>query len=42
MSEKTIEAILTALSRGFDVELSRGKDGSLKIRTVQKKNLKIE
>ena len=41
MSEKTIEAIMTALKKGFRVELTLGKDGNLKIRTVFRKDLKI-
>lgn len=41
MSEKTIEAILTALQRGCRVELYMGPDGTLKIKTVTRKDLKI-
>lgn len=41
MDEATIKAILTAVKRGFTVEISTGKGGMLKIRTVCKKDLKI-
>lgn len=41
MSEKTIEAILAALQRGCRVELHMGPDGTLKVKTVTRKDLKI-
>lgn len=39
MDAKTIDAILAAVRRGLTVEISSGKDGTLKIKTVTKKNL---
>lgn len=41
MSEKEIEAIIKALDRGQRIELTKQKDGSIKIRTVWRKDLKI-
>lgn len=41
MSEKTIEAIMDALRRGCRVELYMLPDGTLKIKTVTRKDLKI-
>jgi len=41
MSEKTVTAILAALDKGFRVELTKRKDGSLEIRTVTRKALKV-
>lgn len=41
MSPKTIAAILAALDKGFRVELTKEKDGSIAIRTVTRKALKI-
>lgn len=36
-----VRAILTETSKGFTVEVSRGRDDILKVRTVQKKNVDI-
>lgn len=41
MDEKTIAAVLKALSAGFRVELLMQKDGTVVIQTVQRKKLKI-
>lgn len=41
MDEKTIKAILSALSKGQRVELTLQKDGSIKVRTVWRKDVKI-
>jgi antitoxin component of MazEF toxin-antitoxin module len=41
MDEKTIKAILAALSGGERVELLLQKDGSIVIQTVRRKKLKI-
>ncbi len=41
MDEKTIKAILSALSSGERVELLLQKDGSIVIQTVRRKKLKI-
>lgn len=41
MNEKIIAAIIAALTRGERVELTRQKDGSVKARTVWRKDLKI-
>lgn len=40
MNEKTIKAILAALSSGLRVELVQQKDGSIIIQTIQRKRLK--
>lgn len=42
MDEKTVNAILAALSRGLRVEVLKGKDGEIIIQTIQRKRLKIE
>lgn len=36
-----VKAILAETNKGFTVEVSRGRDDILKVRTVQKKNLNI-
>lgn len=41
MDEKTIKAIMEALSKGQRVELTPNKDGGMTIRTVFRKELKI-
>lgn len=41
MTEQVIAAIKAALARGLRVELTPQKDGSVKIRTVIRKDLKI-
>jgi hypothetical protein len=41
MDEKTIKAILDALSRGLRVEIVRGKDGEIIVQTIQRKRMKI-
>ena len=41
MDEKTIKAILSALSKGQRVELLRQKDGSILVQTIQRNRLKI-
>lgn len=41
MDEKTIKAIVAALSEGQRVELTPQKDGGVKVRTVWRKDLKI-
>ena len=42
MDEKTVEAILSAVKSGLDVVISAGKDGELKIKTVQLKKLRTK
>lgn len=41
MDEKTIKAILEALSKGLRVELLKDKDGKIIAQTIQRKRLKI-
>ena len=41
MTEQVIAAIQAALAKGFRVELTPQKDGSVKVRTVTRKELKI-
>lgn len=41
MDEKIIEAIKKALDQGQRIELTKQKDGSIKIRTVWRKDLKV-
>lgn len=41
MDDKTIKAILEALSKGFRVELLMDKDGNILVQTIQRKRLKI-
>lgn len=41
MDEKTIAAIRAALARGDRVELKQMKDGTVKVQTVSRKELKI-
>lgn len=41
MDEKTIKAIMEALSKGQRVELSPSKDGGVTVRIVFRKELKI-
>ena len=41
MDEKTIKAILEALSKGLRVELMKDKDGNIIAQTIQRKRLKI-
>lgn len=41
MDEKTIKAILDALSNGLRVELLMDKDGNIIAQTIQRKRLKI-
>ena len=41
MDEKTIKAILDALSRGLRVEIVRVKDGEIIVQTIQRKRIKI-
>lgn len=41
MDEKTIRAILEALSNGLRVELLKDKDGNIIAQTIQRKRLKI-
>lgn len=41
MDEKIIKAILAALAKGQRVELTPQKDGSVKVRTVWRKDIKI-
>ena len=41
MDEKTIRAILDALSKGLRVELLKDKDGNIIAQTIQRKRLKI-
>lgn len=41
MDEKTIKAILEALSNGLRVELLMDKDGNIIAQTIQRKRLKI-
>lgn len=41
MDEKTINAILEALSNGLRVELLKDKDGNIIAQTIQRKRLKI-
>lgn len=41
MDKKTIEAIMTALKKGFRVELVMLEDGSIAVQTVQRKKVKI-
>lgn len=41
MDDKTIKAILEALSKGFRVELLKDKDGNIIVQTIQRKRLKI-
>lgn len=40
MNEKMIAAIMAALEKGERVELTKQKDGSIKVRTVWRKDLK--
>lgn len=41
MDEKTIKAIMEAISKGQRVELSPSKDGGVTVRIVFRKELKI-
>lgn len=41
MDEKTIKAILEALSNGLRVELLKDKDGNIIAQTIQRKRMKI-
>ena len=41
MDEKTIKAILEALSNGLRVELLKDKEGNIIAQTIQRKRLKI-
>lgn len=41
MDEKTIKAIMEALQKGQRVELTPQPDGSVKVRTVWRKEIKI-
>lgn len=41
MDEKTIKAILEALSKGLRVELLKDKDGNIIAQTIQRKRMKI-
>lgn len=41
MDEKTIRAILEALSNGLRVEILKDKDGNIIAQTIQRKRLKI-
>jgi len=41
MTDKVIAAIKEALARGMRVELTPQRDGSVKVRTVIRKDLKI-
>lgn len=41
MDEKTIKAILVALEHGQRVELTPQKDGTVKVRTVWRKEIKV-
>ena len=41
MDEKTVKAILDALSRGLRVEIVRGKGGEIIVQTIQRKRMKI-
>lgn len=41
MDEKTIKAIVDAVSKGFRVEVLKDKDGNIIIQTIQRKRLKI-
>ncbi len=41
MDEKTIKAILVALEQGQRVELTPQKDGTVKVRTVWRKEIKV-
>lgn len=41
MDEKTIKAILDALSKGFRVEVLQDKAGNIIIQTIHRKRLKI-
>lgn len=40
MDDKTIKAILEALSKGLRVELLKDKDGNIIAQTIQRKRLK--
>lgn len=40
MDEKTIKAIMDALSKGFRVEILKDKDGGIIVQTIQRKRLK--
>lgn len=42
MDEKTIKAIMDALSKGLRVELLRDKDGNIIAQTIHRKRLKTE
>lgn len=41
MTEKIIRAIEAALEKGFRVELTRDRDGNIRIRTVVRKEVKV-
>lgn len=41
MDEKTIKAILEALSKGFRVEVLQEKGGGIIVQVIQRKRLKI-
>ena len=41
MDEKTMKAVMDALSKGFRVEILKDKDGNIIIQTIQRKRLKI-
>lgn len=41
MDEKTIQAILKALSQGLRVELIQLEDGSIIVQTVKRRRIKI-
>lgn len=42
MDAKTVDAIMSALKRGYRVELSMGPDGTVKVQTVSQKTLKTK
>jgi len=41
MDEKTVNAIVEAVSKGFRVEVLKDKNGNIIIQTIQRKRLKI-
>ena len=41
MDEKTVRAIVEAVSKGFRVEVLKDKDGNIIVQTIQRKRLKI-
>jgi len=41
MDDKTIKAILEAVSKGLRVEVLQDRDGNIIVQTIQRKRLKI-